>query len=74
MEPNTNGQKKTGPMIATIIIVVILIVAAILLFSSRIDKNTTGETVAPITNTSDDIQDISEDLNKATQGLDNQNF
>ena len=36
--PGHNGEKKVGPIIATLVIVLILIIAALYLFASRIDQ------------------------------------
>ena len=38
-----------------------------------VTANSTSE-VQPVTNKSDDLQSLNNDLNKSTQGLDNQNF
>lgn len=98
MEPNNqpiqatavsmNGQKKVGPIIATLIIVLILIIAALYLFASKINQpaiptdNTVGEddssmsaqAVVPVTSTSTDTDSLMNDLNNSTGSLDNQNF
>jgi len=85
----TNGEKKVGPIIATLIIVLVLIIAALYIFASKIsqpsmpdDAATTADTsgasgatsVSPVTGTSTDVDNLQKDLNSATQGLDNQNF
>ena len=36
--PGKNGEKKVGPIIATLVIVLILIIAALYLFASRINQ------------------------------------
>ncbi|MDE2233307.1 MAG: hypothetical protein KGJ90_04220 [Patescibacteria group bacterium] len=87
---NGNSHKKVGPIIATLVIVLVLIIAALYLFASRLNNqqqtpstaNTAGvgisatpqQSVQPITNKADDVQSLQADLNKATQGLDSQNF
>lgn len=48
---NSNGQKKVGPIVATLVIVLILIIAALYVFASRINQqsvptdNTSAATV-----------------------------
>lgn len=83
-----NGQKKVGPIVATLVIVLILIMAALYLFASRInqqaipmDTTTTVDNSAPtqtpvptITSTASDPASLQRDLNASTQGLDSQNF
>jgi HAMP domain-containing protein len=80
-----DGQRKVGPIIGTLVIVLILIIAALYLFASRVNQEPTpsdsssdaaavSQTVEPITGTADDASSLEADLNRATQGLDNQNF
>src|SRR5690242_16756626 len=80
-----NGQKKVGPIIATLVIVLILIIAALYLFASRInqpslpsdtstDSASASQSVQPVTGTSDDPHSLQNDLNNSTTGLDKQNF
>ena len=76
-------QKKIGPIISTLIIVLILIMAALYIFASQVTQQTlptddstdaSSTTVQPITNNSDDVQSMQNDLNASTQGLNSQNF
>lgn len=81
-----SGEKKVGPIVATLIIVLVLIIAALYLFASKINQpaiptdaamnDTSDQTasVQAITNTSTDVQDLQNDLNAADVGLDAQNF
>lgn len=85
-----NGHRKVGPIVATLIIVLVLIIAALYLFASRLNQQaapadttatsevdltaTATQSVQPITNTANDPQSLQNDLNKATNGLDSQNF
>ncbi len=84
--PAPHGDKKVGPIIATLIIVLVLIFAALYLFASRItqpiipdDSTATQQTtddsgVKPVTSTSTDVNSLQTDLNASTNGLDNKNF
>ncbi len=77
--PSGNGEKKVGPIVATLIIVLVLIIAALYLFASKVnqpaiptDATVAGQNAAP--NTPADISSLQSDLNNATNGLDKQNF
>ncbi|MDE1975113.1 MAG: hypothetical protein KGI49_01210 [Patescibacteria group bacterium] len=78
-----NGEKKVGPIIATLVIVLVLIIAALYIFASHVtapvlpDDGTAASQVASVptvTSTSTDIRSIQNDLNNATNGLNGQNF
>ena len=82
--------KKTGPMIGILVVVLILIIAALYLFASKLSNSSTssadnsmmdatetaavGQSVQPVTNTSDDMQSLQSDLDSSTKGLDGQGF
>ena len=87
--PTNTGSspKKTSMAIVMLVVALILILAALYLFASRMDSsvpNTTDSTnasavneapaVAPVTNTSDDMDSIQADLNASTQGVDGQSI
>jgi len=81
---NDSGeQKKAGPVIAIVVIVIVLVIAAIYIFASRsndYDQEMTGNEallqaeVQPVTNTSDNVDDLYVDLEMSTDGIDEQNF
>ena len=81
---NGNNHKKIGPMISILVIVLVLIVACLYILASKINNsplpedvttytssvtNSVQPTVAPVTNTSDDLNSLQNDLNKATNGI-----
>lgn len=75
------GEKKVGPIVATLIIVLILIIAALYLFASKINQPETAAedslaagVQASDTMSQEDIQSLQDDLDSATTGLDQQNF
>lgn len=83
----TPEHKKIGPIIAILTIVLVLIIAALYLFAASLNKppidadmgtpasmTTEVQSVAPVTNTSDDVTSIEADLNASTDGLDSSNF
>lgn len=90
MEPNntnnpipasTDSKKKVGPIVVTLAVVLVLIIGALYLFASSVNKGSSieeqagvVETVKPVTNTGDTVQDLNADLNSATQGLEQTNF
>jgi len=82
---NGNGEKKVGPIVASLIIVLVLVIAALYLFASRVKEpvipeddyaagadNTGGS--ADNLGTSTDVKDLQADLDKTASGLDNQSF
>jgi cell division protein FtsN len=78
-ENKQGGEKKVGPIVATLIIVLILIIAALYLFASKVnqpaiptDASVTTGNAAPAS--AQDIQSLQNDLNSSTNGLDKQNF
>ncbi len=87
VSPAPQGDKKVGPIIASLIIVLVLIFAALYVFASRItqpiipddstgdtEQATTSNSVKPVTSTSTDVKSMQADLNASTNGLDNKNF
>ena len=76
--------KKTGPMIGILVVVLILIIGALYLFASKLstpatpsdetsmmdssDNSAAVQNVQPVTNTSDDVQSLQNDLNSANVG------
>ncbi len=76
------GEKKVGPIVATLIIVLILIIAALYLFASKINQPDTaaenslaaGVQASDTTMSQEDVQSLQDDLDSATTGLDQQNF
>ncbi len=80
MNPSQNGEKKVGPIVATLIIVLILIIAALYLFASKINQPAVPTDNSPAVadqgaNTAaTDGNSLQSDLNGATNGLDKQNF
>lgn len=75
------SKKKVGPIVVILAVVLILIIGALYLFASSTNKNAVptdediaAETVKPVTNTSDDVQDLNADLNSAIEGIDQQSF
>jgi uncharacterized protein YpmB len=77
---DTKSPKKVGPIIVIFVIIVIIIALALYFFASKSNNqqtpvdNSSVAAVQPITNTSDDIQSIQNDLNNSTKGIDSQNF
>jgi len=85
-----NSQKKVGPIVVVLVIVLVLIVTALYLFASKISDQSTLNTdnntaltnneaavmipVETVTNTSDELQSLQNDLDVSTNGLDTQNF
>jgi hypothetical protein len=75
-------QKKVGPIVAVLVIVLVLVAAAIYMFATRVntpepvnnDTAATSEEVQPITNNSDEVNDLEADLGASVSGLDEQNF
>lgn len=74
--PVAPSGKKVGPVVAILVVILVIIIAALYLFASRINAPVTPESaeVQPVTNNSDEVDQIFDDLNASTQGLDNQNF
>jgi len=88
-QENPNGNKKIGPIVASLVIVLVLIFATLYLFAAKVSQHNAAEditdptvsststndaTVQPVTNTNDDLQSIQSDLNTSTSGVDQQNF
>lgn len=82
-------SKKVGPIVATLVVVLVVIIAALYFIALNVGSNSTpqvdmtnntsanpfeAQAVKPVTNTSDDVQSIANDLNDATAGLDGQTF
>ena len=72
------GEKKVGPIVATLIIVLVLIIAALYIFASKVNQPAvptdnsmvqTGSTTG-----SSDLDSLQSDLNNSTSNLDKQNF
>ncbi len=80
MEPNQTNpqptQKKIGPIIVIFIVVVIIIAIVIYNLISRSDERVenTYSNIAPITNTTNDVESLQNDLDRAIEGLDSQTF
>ena len=82
--PQHAEHKKVGPIISTLVIVLILIMAALYVFASRISQQTlpsdalndssSTQSVQAVTNNSDDVSSLQNDLKTSTKGLDSQNF
>lgn len=78
------GEKKVGPIVATLIIVLILIIAALYLFASKINQSEAPienvavqeqQAVAPAEISSEnDVSALEAELDSATAGLEEQNF
>lgn len=73
------AEKKVGPIVATLIIVLILIIVALYLFASKVNppatpSDTATEQTGTAVTTQTDVQNLQNDLNNATNGLDQQNF
>ena len=77
-------KKNVGPIIVTLVIVLILIIGSLYIFASRMStqtlpadaltEGTSTGAVKPITNKSDDIKSLQNDLKSATDGLGTQKF
>ena len=84
MNTASSMPKKTGPMVGVLVVVLILIISALYLFASKLstlstpsdetsmmdsfDNAAAVQNVQPITNTSDDVQSLQNDLNSANAG------
>ena len=81
-QTTSENKKNIGPIIATLVIVLILIIGALYIFASHISQqtlpadalNTSTTTVQVITNKSDDVNSLQNDLNSSIDGLNKQNF
>lgn len=80
--PQQAGEKKVGPIVATLIIVLVLIIAALYVFASKVNQpaiptdasmeTASTSNIAP--NSPQDIQSLQNELQGSTNGLDKQNF
>ena len=72
-----SGEKKVGPIVATLIIVLVLIIAALYLFASKANQPaipTDASMQAANASTSIELNSLQKELDNSTAGLDKQNF
>ncbi|MFA6315134.1 MAG: hypothetical protein WC648_02085 [Candidatus Paceibacterota bacterium] len=83
---NDASHRKVGPVIVTLVVVLIVVIGALYLLASKINKESvpsenstysqveSASDVPTVTNPSDEVMDIQQDLEVSTSGLDEQNF
>jgi hypothetical protein len=81
-QSSPTSEKKIGPIVGILVLVLVLVAAAIYLFGNRAtsdvaapeDTSAASTEVQPVTNNSDEVNDLETDLNASVYGLDDQNF
>ncbi|HEX7724217.1 MAG TPA: hypothetical protein VF438_00555 [Candidatus Paceibacterota bacterium] len=72
------SEKKIGPIVATLIIVLVLIIAALYLFASKVKQSAiptdTLDATTTVSTGHADLDDLRNELNDSTSGLEKENF